>query len=333
MLGTRASVRGLSLLAIPLNVSILRALADEPKRLMDLRREAGSPPQTTLRKHLRGMTEIGALEKRRQNDFPGTLEYELGPAGPDLLAVAEVLTDWLAGSADGPLRLGDHAAKSVITALVEAWATHMLRALAARPLSLTELDDLISGVSYPSLERRLAAMRLAGLVEAVPSEGRGTPYAVTEWARLAVAPITAAVRWEQRYLREEVRPLGKHDAEAAFLLAVPMLRLPADLSGACRLSVEVQNGKGPALAGVLVDVEAGRIASCGSRLEGNAAAWASGSGPAWLRAVISRETGSLEMGGDTQLAKSFLDDLHGALFTVQQVTRTGVSPAKTGTLP
>lgn len=321
MPGTRAGIRGLSLLAVPLNVSILGALADEPKRLMDLRRETGSPPQTTLRKHLRGLTEIGVLEKRRREAFPGVLEYQLGSAGPDLLEVNEVLAAWLMEAPDGPLGPGDHAAKGTITALIEGWGTQMLRALAARPLSLTELDDLISGISYPSLERRLAAMRLAGLVEAVPGEGRGTPYTVTEWSRRAVGPITAAACWEQRHLRDlhgEVRSLGKQDVEAAFLLAVPMLRLPADLSGACRLSMEVQNGNGPTFAGVLVDVEEGRIASCGSRLEGDAAAWASGSAPAWLRAVITHDTGSLEVGGDLQLARGFLDDLHGALFQVRQ---------------
>ncbi len=42
----------------------------------------------------------------------------------------------------------------------------MLRALAAGSLSLTELDRLIGALSYPSLERRLVAMRLAGLVGA-----------------------------------------------------------------------------------------------------------------------------------------------------------------------
>ena len=52
----------------------------------------------------------------------------------------------------------------------------MMRALAARPLSLTELDSLISDLSYPALERRLSSMRIAGLVEAQPSQrGRRPP--------------------------------------------------------------------------------------------------------------------------------------------------------------
>jgi len=307
------------LLAVPLNLSILRVLEEGPKRLVDLRRQTGSPPQTTLRKHLRALTEIGVLDRRRLEAFPGVIEYELGAAGQELIATTDVLATWLAESPHGPLTLGDPAAKSAITALGEGWGTHMLRALAARPLSLTELDDLISGISYPSLERRLAAMRLAGLVEAVPAPGRGTPYTVTGWARRAVAPITAAARWEQRHLRGEVLPLTRQDAETAFLLAVPLLRLPADLSGSCRLSMEVHNGRGPTLAGVLVDVDEGRIAACGSRLEGSAVAWVSGSAPAWLRAVVSDESDSLEVGGDLQLARRFLDDLHGALFRVKQV--------------
>lgn len=317
MSGTRAGLRGLSLLAVPLNVSIMAALVEGPKRLMDLRRETGSPPQTTLRKHLRALTEIGVLEKRRLDAFPGVFEYAVGPAGPGLIALMDVVGDWLVESPHGPLALGEHSAKSAITALTESWTTNMMRALAARPLSLTELDDLISGISYPSLERRLAALRLAGLLEAVPGRGRGTPYAVTEWSRRAVGPVTAAALWEQRYLGE-ARPLTKQDVETAFLLAVPILRLSPDLSGVCRLSMEVQNGRGPTFAGVRVEVEEGRIVSCGSRLEGSAAAWASGSPTAWLRTVIARETGSLEVGGDLQLARGFLDDLHGMLFRVRQ---------------
>lgn len=318
MPGTRAGIRGLSLLAVPLNVSILTALAEGPRRLIDLRLEVGFPPQTTLRKHLRALTEIDVLARRRIDTFPGVIEYELGPAGPELLTAMEVLAAWLDDSPHRSLAVGEHAAKSAVTALVEGWGTSMLRALAARPLSLTELDDLISGISYPSLERRLAAMRLAGLVDPVPGRNRGTPYGVTEWARRAVGPITAAAQWEQRHLGAEARPFNKHDAEAVFLLAVPMLRLPTELSGACRLSMQVQNGKGPTFAGVLVDVEGGRISSCRSRLEGYAAAWASGSVSAWLRAVTRHDLDSLEVGGDLQLARGFLDDLHGALFRVGQ---------------
>ena len=67
----------MSLLSLPLHVHVLRALEEEPLALIDLRRAVGSPPQTTMRGHLRSLTEAGILERRRESDFPGSVDYEL----------------------------------------------------------------------------------------------------------------------------------------------------------------------------------------------------------------------------------------------------------------
>lgn len=303
----------LSLLAAPLNVSVLQALGEEPRSLIDLRRAAGSPPQTTMRGHLRALTELGVLERRREDGFPGAVDFELTPAGRELLRVSKVVSLWLELAPDGPLTLGSPAAKSSIKALVAGWATNLVRALAARPLSLTELDALIASVSYPSLERRLGAMRLAGLVQKVSSQGRGTPYGVTEWLRLAAGPIAAATRWERRFAAAETVPVGDRDAEAALLLSMPLLRLEPAMSGTCRLAVETGNGSGNRLAGVMVEVAEGHIVSCISRLEGRPDAWAVGPTGAWLSAVLERDSDLLELGGNTSLSRSLLDSLCGAL--------------------
>ena len=77
-------------------------------------------------------------------------------------------------SPDGPISLESGAAKGAVKALVDGWGSTMMGALAARPLSLTELESLISGLRYPALERWLSSMRIAGLVEAEPSTGAGT---------------------------------------------------------------------------------------------------------------------------------------------------------------
>ncbi|HEX3735703.1 MAG TPA: winged helix-turn-helix transcriptional regulator [Solirubrobacterales bacterium] len=309
----RAGTHALSLLATPLNVYVLLALAEEPRSLGELGREVGSPPQTTMRGHLRALAEIGVVTKRRRNDFPGSLDYELGPPGRDLLTVIEVLRAWLAAAPEEPLELGTIAAKSSIKALIEGWSTSMLRALAAKPLSLTELDNLLSRLNYPSLERRLAAMRFAGQVEAMPSRGRGTPYAVTGWLRRAVAPLAAAAQWERIHLRGKAAPITDRDAEAALLLAVPLLKLPAELSGCCRLAVEIPAAGERRVAGVLVEVEEGRVASCASRLRGSATAWAVGSASTWLRALLKRETSELEIGGDGALADALVRGMHDEL--------------------
>ena len=90
----RAGTRALSLLAAPINVAVLEALADGPKALMDLRHAAGGPSQSTLRLRLRELTELGVLIRGRQEGFPRALDYELAGPGRDLLQVAAVLQDF-----------------------------------------------------------------------------------------------------------------------------------------------------------------------------------------------------------------------------------------------
>ncbi|HEY5815836.1 MAG TPA: winged helix-turn-helix transcriptional regulator [Solirubrobacterales bacterium] len=293
---------------------ILRALAEGPKQQVELRQQTGLPAQTTLRAQLKRLEEIGAIEKQRRNRFPGVLEYELGSPGRDLLFVADTLDRWLARAPDGPLPLGGSPAKAAIKSLAESWSTAMLRALATGPLSLTELDRVIVSLSYPSLERRLAAMRLAGHVEACPSNGRGTPYALTDWTRQGIGPLAAAARWERRHMPEHTAPIGRVDVEAAFLLSVPLLSPENAVSGSCRMAAEIPAGKERRLAGVVVSVKRGEIESCTSRLQGSPDAWALGSVTAWLEAVIEADTDRIEPGGDTRLARVLLDSLHRELF-------------------
>jgi DNA-binding HxlR family transcriptional regulator len=313
--GARAGTQTLTLLATPINVFVLQALATQPRSLIELRREAGSPAATTMRDQLRTLTDTGVLTRHHQNGLPGALDYELTSSGRELLLVVDVLRTWLAEAPEESLALGAPAAKSAIKALVEGWGTSMLRALAARPLTLTELDRLIVDLSYPSLDRRLGAMRLAGQIKACPSSAPGTPYTVTDWLRRAVGPLAAAARWEGTHVPEHAAAIAQIDAEAAFLLAIPLIDdLEPELSGACRLAVEVRSGEKARLAGVLVTVVEGRIVSCATRHQGETDAWASGSASAWLRAVIEHAPDRLEMGGDCGLAHGLLDGLHGVLF-------------------
>lgn len=307
------------LLATPTTVRILRALAEGAKQQTELRRECGSPAQTTLRAQLKRLVDVGAVEKRRRNRFPGVLEYELSAAGQELLLLAQALERWLALAPAGPLSLGEDAAKAAIKALAEGWSTTMLRALAAGPLSLTELDRVIAAHSYPSLERRLGALRLAGLVEARQSEGRGTPYGVSEWLRQGTAPLATAARWERRHLPDTTAAIAPLDIEAAFLLTVPTLQLPREAAGSCCMAAEVPGGEKPRLAGVLVDVEDEGVTSCSTNLRGKPDAWALGPIAAWFSAVIEGDVDRIELGGDGGLARALLAALHESLFGSRQV--------------
>lgn len=316
----RAGGTVLSLIAAPLSIPILRAHLEGPLRLPDLRERIGGAAQTTLRGQVGNLRGIGALERHVRSGMPYTVENELTPMGLGVLSVAEVVEAWLARAPQGPIPLGSESAKGALRALIGGWGSTMLRALAARPLSLTELSSVINDHSYPALERRLSAMRAARQLEPRPNGDRGAkPYAVTEWTRQAVAPIAAAGHCECKYLAGSTDPLTRIDIEAIFLLSVPLADLEVTRSGACLLAVDTGSGGAghptDRLAGVHVEIEEGAIASCNSRLETDPSTWALGSTTAWVDAILDGRTERLRIGGDhVQLAEELIEQLHASLF-------------------
>jgi DNA-binding HxlR family transcriptional regulator len=306
---TRTGAEALSLLAAPLHIHTLKALEEGPKELLDLHRAVGSPPQSTMRVYTRTLEELGILERRRQNEFPATAEYVITPAGEALLKVAVFLQDWLQEAPDGPILLGSVAAKNGTKALIGGWDSNIVRAVAARAMSLTELNVLIPKVSYPTLERKLSAMRIAKLVEVKDSGGRGTPYGATDWLRHAVAPMTSAAAWERKFISESSSQIGRFDVEAAFLLSIPLIKLDSTVNGRCRLSVEIRGGSEPVFAGVLICVDAGKVTSCTSRLDGEVEASASGTSMGWMRQMNGGAPGQLALNGSFPLAHAITEAL------------------------
>lgn len=302
----RAGGLALSLLSTPLNAHVLAALEEGSLPLIDLRQAVGSPPQTTIRSHLRVLENVGVLERHRERGFPGSIDYELATGGRELLAVADVARDWLAAAPGGPVQLGTIAAKSAITALVDGWSSTIVRALATRPLSQTELNRFIQGLNYPSLGRRLGAMRLAGQIEARHDGTRGTPYAVTDWLRRSIGPLLAGARWERDGTVGEVRAIDRLDVESVFLLIVPLLDVSTEVSGTCRLVVEIE---GDQPAGVTLRVEHGRVVSCAARLREETDGWAIGSVDGWIRALVDHDPEAIELSGDRDLATALLAGL------------------------
>jgi DNA-binding HxlR family transcriptional regulator len=317
----RAGVTALSLLSVPLNVHLLAALEDEELALVDLSRAVGHPPATTMRSYLKTLADLGAVERRQEGGFPGAVAYSLADPGEQLLQVFSALQRWLNDAPDGSIALGEPAAKSAIKALVEGWDATIVRVLAARPLALTELAKLITSISYPTLERRLAAMRRTGQLQARrnDSASRGTPYEVTPWLRQAVGPLVAAAAWEREWAGAQTKALSRIDIEALFLLAIPLLDLPREVSGRCRLAVEMRPGPQSEYAGATVTVEAGRPLSSVARLEGNSDAWIGGTAGSWLRWMDGRSDRLLELGGDGRLARAILEALSHNLFSATQV--------------
>ncbi len=312
----RAGGTVLALIAAPLSIPILRAHLEGPMRLPDLRERIGGAAQTTLRGQVGNLRGIGALERHVRGGMPYTVENELTPVGKGVLAVVETVEAWLSRAPQGPIVLGSESAKGAIRALIGGWSSTMLRALAARPLSLTELSSVINDHSYPALERRLSAMRAARQLEPRPNGGRGSkPYGVTKWTRQAVAPIAAAGRCECRHLAQSTNPLARLDIEAAFLLAVPLVDLEVTRSGSCLLAVDTGSaGSAQAadrLAGVGVEVEQGSIVACNSRFADSPKTWALGSARAWVDALLEGQADRLRIGGEqVELAEELIRRLY-----------------------
>jgi DNA-binding HxlR family transcriptional regulator len=317
--GIRAGSRVLSLFENPLNTRVLRAHGDGPKRLAELHELVGRPAQTTVRVAVANLCAVGVLYKRSVEDSPAAVATALSPAGREMLFVADEVEAWLRRCPDGAIAPDSEEARGAVKALGGGWNSALIHGLANRPFTLAELDGLIPGVSYPSLERRVSWMRATGQIEPVEKKGRGTPYVATDWLRQAIAPLCAAGRCERRHLEAESGPITAIEVEASFLLAVPLAPLRRGARGSCMLAVQTDpvepNAAEPKLAGVTVEVEGGQVASCLPEIHAEPTTWAVGAPEAWLDVVIDGRIEDLRIGGvDPQLALDLVTGMHFSLF-------------------
>lgn len=291
--GARPGSRTLEMLASSISCQILRSLSTGPMGLTELGDGLGST------------IEIPGCDREHT-------EARITPSGREMLFVSDTLEEWLAQAPSGLLPFGGDGATEAIEALADSWSSTMLHSLAAGPRSLSELDGASDATGYPATERCLDAMRLSGQLQARRGAGEGAAYSVTDWLRRGVAPIVAAARMENRHLSDSPE-VASLDVEAAFMLAVPLLRLPVDMSGSCRLALELDGGAGLP-AGVTVEVEEGRIAACTPDLQGDHDAEATGDLSTWFDTVIEANPDEMELGGDRGLAMALVYDLHRVLF-------------------
>jgi len=252
-------------------------------------------------------------------------KFTITPAGRELFVAVSAIERWLEGAPKGTLNLvEDNDAQATLGAFIDGWGSRITHALANGPLTLAQLEGAVEDLDRETLEARVAAMRGSGLLSAHPSDGEGASYAVTDWLREAIGPMVVAVRseWRAAEAAEEMEELDgeleeeqlpPRDVEAALVLALPLLELPAELSGVCRLAVDLPESE-EGRAGTVVRVEGGRITSCSTELGEDADAWAFGTARAWMDAVIDNQAQELELGGDQELASGVLSGLRTRFF-------------------
>jgi len=73
---------------------ILSALADGPPRLAELRARVPGISAGVLNRHLQQMVDLGLVSRQRYRELPPRVEYQLTPAGKELLPVVLQLARW-----------------------------------------------------------------------------------------------------------------------------------------------------------------------------------------------------------------------------------------------
>ena len=248
---------------------------------------------------------------------------QLTGKGEEMLFVSETIERWLRRCPQGPLELGLAGARA-LAPMVLSWSATLTHALASGPLTLAELERALAAVLDPeALEQQLESMVNSGQAEALYGSGRAPTYALTDWGREAISPIVAAVRYEQRHPENDVLAPDVFDVEAAFEMALPLLRLPGELRGTCRAGVRLPGAEGEDLvAGSTVEVENGRITATSPLLDRLPETWATGTPLEWSETVIDPAAASLDTGGDVELAQGLIEALHERLFGDSGPTRT-----------
>lgn len=311
----RAGGEVLSLLSDALNSSILRVLMAGPLPVSEFGARLGPTSRTTRFSRLRDLERLGVIKREKRPGTPPVAYCELTAAGRELLPVVRRFARWLAESPEGPSSPDELAGAGAIKALAVAWDTTVLRWLAERPCSVTELDSLSPpDVTYHEVRKAREALSTAKLIGPVASDERGQPYAATEWARRAAGCIAAAIHWEGAFLSGAERP-APAEAEGLLRMLLPVVEIQPTLqSGVCELRIDRH-------ADLSVLVGEGRIVACDPASSHPRASQVSGDAEAWLHAVLDGKTDSLRMRGGIHLTAALADGLHRAC--VQLATMDG----------
>lgn len=262
-------------------------------------------------------TELDVDDEELEFDdepFGDEPKYRATPKAADMLRVVFSLRRWLEhrpGPTVEPTR--DPEAGPAIVALVCGWSSTVMHALAAEPRTLAELCRKIRTLDAETVAETLGEMRRSGLVAAIPGNGQ-TRHKLTEWGREGIGPLIAAVRYERLHPAAIALPPDELDVEAAFHMALPLLSLPPQLRGRCRLGVWIPGGV-RSMAGATIEVGDGRVLSSTPRLDENPDTWITGLPLPWCEAAIEPElVAKLKSGGDTALIMALLHALHERLF-------------------
>lgn len=312
----RAGALSLFFTASDLDRSILHTILAEAATGVRIQDELPEPDDDPL--HMSIFEDPYLLEPADPDADP---EEPIGPhtqmrataAGRELIFVAATLERWLGLCPTGALELGERGGPAV-AALLTGWASTVIHAVVARPISVYEAADAIPTLPFELVEDRIEALAEAGLLDRDPDDDLEPLYTATDWLRLGIAPLIAGARMELRHPPDDTAPVAIADVVAGFNMVLPLLRLPEDASGSCLLSIELDPEVCDHAVGVTAQLEQGRVVSVEPGLNEDADARATGTIADWLDTVSEPDAKFVRTKGDRLLARRILDGLYEALF-------------------
>lgn len=265
--------------------------------------------------------ELEQAEVREQAEFRDEFErteapgvdnqYVVTTLGEDLIRAHQTLERWLGERPAG--RPPDESLMAeALGPLLCGWSGTIIHAIAPVPLTLEELDRAVAPLDRQGTRKCVERMVRSGFAEASIGGGQ-VRYGLTDWGRAAIAPLLAVVLYERRHDEEFALPPDVFDAETAFQMALPLLRLPPWLRGNCRLGVEIP-GEEALMAGATARLDRGVVVSSSALREERSETFVTGDALGWCETVIDPTADKLHIGGDTELAEALLAALHERLF-------------------
>jgi hypothetical protein len=258
------------------------------------------------------------LEPADPNLGPGTpigpdTMVQPTPAGREFVFVSAVLQRWLGASPAGLPEEEEWG--EIVVPLLAGWVsgvTHAI-AIADEPLTVAETSRAVPTLADEIVASYIVGMEEVGLLKASVGEDGEARYEPTRWLRLSIAPLAAAARMELRHPPGDTAPIAVAAVEAAFHLALPLLRLGRRAAGSCGLLVELDEEVIGGPVALTARVEGGRVVAIEPGLVEGADARAAAPASEWFDAVIDGAK-EIEMSGEHRLAESLVKGLRKALF-------------------
>jgi DNA-binding HxlR family transcriptional regulator len=306
----RAGARsGISLLAEDWAGEMLRLLSDRPFTAEEIEGHLAGRLGRSPRQALRSLIQMGLVVSLPGDGLSSRRLYALDQPGEDLLEAVEALEAWRRSWTPA------HDAASGLRRLVIHREARLVgRALLEGPLSFSELQRRIPGLSAGTLHRLLSGMLEPGVVRVDPRSTQSRPlYELGSPARRLGRVTVLGARWRWRWAPERAsRDAG--DIPGLVHLLAPLAKAPRRLEGACQLTVQPPP-HWPAREPLTVSVRVagGRIAALALQPIMGVQACISASPLTWCDALLDGVTDGVEIEGDATLARGVVAAFAGTI--------------------